>query len=864
MVLVVRAIHNEVPLKKVNYRSKMLATLAKYSTLYTLGCVRWKLYRAFVVSRHPVFPVYILSKVAITTSEVLAVGLCDPLSSSSGLPLKLKPHRASCISVRKDQLSTMSPFRLFRVGSKGRMEDTLLEELLADKFLEKISKDQGDAPMVRSTSSKVKTPRQEHDSVDKYLARIARIMTDMGSDSEDDECQPLEVQSTKAAPSAQKEVIGFSKLSRSLSEDDNRQTRKPKVSHSLRRMRERLDKATSSGQPSRNAGEPSSVGSVLDALGKVNEALAKDSSEVSSCASKKSKLSEFSQSTTVAKRNNQRGSANKLPPPSPRKKRNFLRIPRESQTSTNESSSITSTASTKSKSSDSQRTKQSGAAHNFPPPKPRKLRNFLRSPRGLKALKALKAHKVKAALNRGAKEEASTVKGAKDVKELFTPVKTASQNQKLETVDLTHTEAIEPADTAPVTEPEKFDTSSTDSFSETTISSSSHDGDMSIEVETSASSACPNSANPNQTATERSTQAVEEVLKMTDHIVEEANDEIEPLSPNISSWAFAANFSSKVARHKGRNSGERLRQQKGSYSETTYKEATNPAIMAPILEANEAHLEDEEESETEKEAANPAIMAPILEANEAHLEDEEESETEYEVVASENGLKEKIMKMAPDSIIVASLKYATSDELTQLVNTLTEVQKQLDDDKPHMKGPPSSSPTIAAYSVDNRIPVANSIDTREGMSGCSRTTVPIANTQKKSGQTEQDIMNKPIFQLLEERISRDSSGDAYSYDYTEVSGFGTEDEGFLSNDTGALSDPPRDGWMTFSAETLSMDEFQDEEEDDDDIHSIGDLSSAVVEETKAVAKEIRDGIHSLEVGLTNWTRFLSCHGSTTN
>jgi hypothetical protein len=114
-------------------------------------------------------------------------------------------------------------------------------------------------------------------------------------------------------------------------------------------------------------------------------------------------------------------------------------------------------------------------------------------------------------------------------------------------------------------------------------------------------------------------------------------------------------------------------------------------------------------------------------------------------------------------------------------------------------------------------------------------------------------------------ISRDSSGDAYSYDYTEVSGFGTEDEGFLSNDTGALSDPPRDEFMTFNAETLSMDEFQDEEEDDDDIHSMGDLSAAVVEETKAVAKEIRDGIHSLEVGLTNWTtRFLSCNGSATN
>jgi hypothetical protein len=711
------------------------------------------------------------------------------------------------------------------------MEDTLLEELLADKLLEKISKDQGDAPMVRSTSSKGTTPRQEHDSVDKYLARIAQIMTEMGSDSQDDECQPLEVQSTKAAPSAQKEVIGFSELSRSLSEDDNHQTRKPKVSHSLRRMGERLDKATSSGQPSRNAGEPSSVGNELDALGKVKEALANDSSEVSSCASitEKSKLSEFSQSTTVAKRNNQRGSANKLPPPSPRKLRNFLRIPRESQTSTNESSSITSTASNTSKSSDSQRTKQSGAAHKLPPPPPRKLRNFLRSPR---RLKAHKANKVKAALNRGAKEEASTVKGTKDVKELFTPVKTASQKQKLETVDLTHTEAIEPGDTVPVTEPERFDTSSTDSFSETTISSSSHDGDMSIEVETSASSACPNSANPNQKATERSKRTVEEVLN---HIVEEANDEIEPLSPNISNWAFAASLSNKVARHKERNSGERLRQQKGSYSETTYKEA-----------------------------ANPAIMAPILEANEAHLEDEEESETEYEVVASENGLKEKVMKMAPDSIIVASLKYATSDELTQLVNTLTEVQKQLDDDKPHMKGPPSSSPTIAAYSVENRIPVANSIDTRGGMSGCSRTTVPIANTQKKSGQTEQDIMNKPIFQLLEERISRDSSGDAYSYDYTEVSGFGTEDEGFLSNDTGALSDPPRDGFMTFSAETLSMDEFQDEEEDDDDIHSMGDLSAAVVEETKAVAKEIRDGIHSLEVGLTNWTRFLSCHGSTTN
>jgi hypothetical protein len=58
MVLVVRAIHNEVPLKNVNYRSKMLATLAKYSTLYTLRCARWKSYWAYVGSRHPVFPVY--------------------------------------------------------------------------------------------------------------------------------------------------------------------------------------------------------------------------------------------------------------------------------------------------------------------------------------------------------------------------------------------------------------------------------------------------------------------------------------------------------------------------------------------------------------------------------------------------------------------------------------------------------------------------------------------------------------------------------------------------------------------------------------------------------------------------------------
>jgi hypothetical protein len=550
-------------------------------------------------------------------------------------------------------------------------------------------------------------------------------------------------------------------------------------------------------QPSRNPGENLSVGNVLDALGKVREALTNDSFEVSRCASitEKTHSYDFTQSTTVGARNSQKGSTNKLPPPSPRKKRNFLRIPRDSQASANAGSIVTSSASTASKSSDVQRTKQNGNAHKLPPPSPRKLRNFLRSPRGLKALK------MKAAALNSTVKEASIVKG--EVPDASSPAKIACQNQKLETIK---TEAAAPIDTVSVTEAERFDTRSTDSSSETKISSASHDGDVSIEVETSSFSAGSLPVNPKR-ATERSKRTVEEVLRMTDHIVEEENEDIAPLSSNLSSWAFAANFTNNVARLKGRKSGERFQQQKGSYNEPSSKQTGKEALVAS-----------------------------------------------------------KVAKTVSGSIIETSLKEATSDELSQLVNTLTEAQKHTNDDRPHRKGPPSVTPLIAAYKGENHIPVANSIDTRGGTSGCSRTTVPIANTQTKSGPTVKDIKNTPIAEVLEHRISRDSSGDAYSYDYTEVSGFGTEDEGFLSNDTGALSDPPRDEFMTFSAETLSEDEYQDDEEDDDDddIHSIGDLSAAVVEETRAVAKEIRDGMRNLEVGLTKWTRCLSCNGPVAN
>eukprot|EP00977_Amphora_coffeiformis_P027833 scaffold34647_cov182-Amphora_coffeaeformis.AAC.3 len=223
----------------------------------------------------------------------------------------------------------------------------------------------------------------------------------------------------------------------------------------------------------------------------------------------------------------------------------------------------------------------------------------------------------------------------------------------------------------------------------------------------------------------------------------------------------------------------------------------------------------------------------------------------------------------------------TTDTLDELEENINDTETGLDSNLDERDDDASPRATTAKLPTSHRVDLlvldtADTRDTRETTSvACSRTTVPVANKtsgnrifppQRSAGKTNSFGTKKPapIIEFQEEHLETEASSHSFSSYSSE---FGeTEDEGediSILSGSGShdvltprtpttqkmFNDPVTRLEMSFSKSGDSL----DRKRFGSDVRSISDLSSVFMEETKAVADELRLDMKDMSKG---WLCFL--------
>ena len=131
----------------------------------------------------------------------------------------------------------MSPFRVFRITARDQKERTL-EEFVADKLMEKLRNEQ-DSPIVRSSNDKqpvMPNCDEQYREVESYLARISRVMTEMGVEEGPAMNKEFKIETLDSPTSSQQHqqvTISSSYLSQIMSNQDNNESVKSDLDSKL-------------------------------------------------------------------------------------------------------------------------------------------------------------------------------------------------------------------------------------------------------------------------------------------------------------------------------------------------------------------------------------------------------------------------------------------------------------------------------------------------------------------------------------------------------------------------------------------------------------------------------------------------------